>query len=336
MVYSTLGENNPDGGGERLTKDLLQKFEIAKVFKDNRSPITSVDFDDSGEYCVTTSEDDSIRVYDAVKGIAKQFVYSKKYGCSQARFSHHNSSIIYASTKEDDTIRYLSVHDNRYLRYFKGHTRRVVGLEFSPQDDHFLSASLDESVRLWDLRAQHSQGLMNLQGSGRPCVNFDQTGKVFMVAFGAMIKLYDLRNFDKGSFATFPVQDTQTTSGPSEIIGVEFSNDGKNILVSTRGETNYILDGFNGPMKQYLRGHSNKRGAYILANFSPDGQFVGCGSDDGTITMWDAQSGNRACALPGNNVLSTSVRWNPKYMMFASADTNLYRSDSPPRRKHLA
>ncbi|KND03994.1 uncharacterized protein SPPG_01442 [Spizellomyces punctatus DAOM BR117] len=320
MVTTTLGDK-PEG--ERLTRDLITQFEIGKVFNDNRSQINSVDFDDTGEFCVTASDDDSLRVYDAVKGSSKQFVYSKKYGCAHARFTHHASSIIYASTKEDDTIRYLSVHDNRYLRYFKGHTRRVVGLELSPQDDHFLSASLDGTVRLWDLRVQHAQGLMNVPGQGRPCVNFDQTGKVFIVAFQESIKLYDLRNFDKGSFATFPVHDPNMMTGPPEFVGIEFSNDGRNILVSTRGETSYILDGFNGPMKQYLRGHINTRGIELQASYSPDGQFVACGSEDGSIHFWEAENGSRVCTLTGHTDPPAIVKWNPKYMMFASADSSL-------------
>ena len=34
-----------------------------------------------------------------------------------------------------DTIRYLSLHDNKYLRYFIGHTKTVVCLSMSPLDD---------------------------------------------------------------------------------------------------------------------------------------------------------------------------------------------------------
>jgi WD40 repeat protein len=52
-----------------------------------------------------------------------------------------------------DTIRYLSLHDNQYVRYFKGHKDKVTQLEVSPTDDMFISASRDHSVRLWDLRS---------------------------------------------------------------------------------------------------------------------------------------------------------------------------------------
>ena len=81
-----------------------------------------------------------------------KYLKSGKYGIDLPRFTHKSSTIIHASTKEEDHIRYHSFHDNRYLQYFKGHTRRVTSLEMSPVSDQFLSAAADDTVRVWDLR----------------------------------------------------------------------------------------------------------------------------------------------------------------------------------------
>jgi hypothetical protein len=45
----------------------------------------------------------------------------------------------------------------RYLRYFKGHRDQVVAVCMSPKTDAFLSASLDKTMRLWDLRTNACQ-----------------------------------------------------------------------------------------------------------------------------------------------------------------------------------
>ena len=42
--------------------------------------------------------------------------------------------------------RYMSIHDNKFLRYFSGHTAKVVSLSLSPEDDTVISGSLDKSV----------------------------------------------------------------------------------------------------------------------------------------------------------------------------------------------
>ena len=67
-------------------------------------------------------------------------------------FTSNKSNVVHASTKENDIIRYLNVAQNKYLSYFRGHSKRVVTLCMSPTDESFLSGSLDKTIRLWDLR----------------------------------------------------------------------------------------------------------------------------------------------------------------------------------------
>lgn len=43
----------------------------------------------------------------------------------------------------DHAVRYLSLYDNRFLRFFNGHTDKVVSIAMSPTDDHFMTGSLD-------------------------------------------------------------------------------------------------------------------------------------------------------------------------------------------------
>lgn len=48
-------------------------------------------------------------------------------------------------------VRYLSLYDNKYLRYYQGHTDTVTSLAMSPANDYFLTTSNDRSMRLWAL-----------------------------------------------------------------------------------------------------------------------------------------------------------------------------------------
>ncbi|CAG2100737.1 unnamed protein product, partial [Medioppia subpectinata] len=131
-----------------------------------------------------------------------------------------------SSNKVDDTIRYLSLHDNKYIRYFPGHTKKVVTLCMSPVDDTFLSGSLDKTIRLWDLRSPNCQGLMHLLG--RPVANFDPEGLIFAVGINSeSVKLYDLRSFDKGPFNTFKLPQDKDC----DWTGLKFSPDGKIIMI---------------------------------------------------------------------------------------------------------
>ena len=133
-------------------------------------------------------------LYDCEKGVEKAVVRSLKYGCDLVHFTHAANTIVYASNKEgkDQAIRYMSLHDNKFLRYFQGHSAKVVSLSVSPVDDSLISGSLDRSVRLWDLRCQEPTGVMQCQG--RPIASFDPEGLIFSVGVQSeMVSLFHVR-----------------------------------------------------------------------------------------------------------------------------------------------
>jgi COMPASS component SWD2 len=143
-----------------------------------------------------------IVVYDCERGSKGKSINSKKYGVDLIHFTSDKANVVHASTKENDIIRYLNVSENKYISYFRGHTKKVVALCMSPTDESFLSGSLDKSIRLWDLRSANCQGLMHL--AGRPVAAFDPEGLIFAAGINSeSVKLYDLRSFDKGPFSSF-------------------------------------------------------------------------------------------------------------------------------------
>ncbi|KAJ1307556.1 hypothetical protein OPQ81_001653 [Rhizoctonia solani] len=257
-----------------LGEAIMKRLKPARIFKsavenDTSSQpgrhnlpnhITGLTFDDLGDFLLTASEDETFRLYNAKTGKHVKTLASKKYGVDLPRFTHKNTTIIYASTKEDDTIRYHSLHDNKYLQYFRGHKKRVVSLDVSPVDDGFMSSSLDNTVRLWDLRSPQCRGLLNLPAP--PVVAYDSTGVVFAVAINqySRILLYDMSNFDKEPFKTIHLDDAQLAkiSYPPRIpvmTSMSFSTNGKWLLVGTAGEVHYVLDAFDGDLLCRLEGH---------------------------------------------------------------------------------
>lgn len=186
---------------------------VGKVFKDNQESINHIHFSADGASLITSADDDQIVIYDCEKGAQKRTVNSKKYGVDLIHFTSNKQNVVHASTKENDIIRYLNVHENKYISYFRGHNKKVVTLCMSPSDESFLSGSLDKTIRLWDLRSANCQGLMHL--AGRPVAAFDSEGLIFAAGINSeSVKLYDLRSFDKGPFSSFkftPDKDVEWT-----------------------------------------------------------------------------------------------------------------------------
>lgn len=48
--------------------------------------------------------------------------------------------------KSRNSIRYLSLHDNKYIKFFPAHTKSVTALSMSAKSDHFISTGMVRST----------------------------------------------------------------------------------------------------------------------------------------------------------------------------------------------
>ncbi|CAN9511758.1 unnamed protein product [Ophioblennius macclurei] len=304
----------------KITDRVLRCFRVARTYRQSPHKINCVDYSPNGEHAISSSDDDCIVLYDIREGTQTSILYSKKYGVDLIRYADQDSqTVIYSSNKLDDTIRFLSLTDNRYIRYFPGHTARVIALSMSPVDHTFISGSLDETIRIWDLRSPICQGLTN--PLGKPVCSFDPEGLIFAAGVESQeVKLYDLRAFNKGPFGCFKTRFSRSC----DWTGLKFSNDGKQILISTNGGMIRVLNAFNGSVLHTFSGYNNSQRVSLEACFTPDSQFVMIGSEDGRVHVWSTESGMKVAVLDGKHSGPiNTLQFNPRYMTFASACKNM-------------
>ena len=246
-------------------------------------------------------------------------INSKKYGVDLVCFTSHPTTVIYSSRNGwDESLRLLSLHDNKYLRYFKGHHDRVVSLSLCSRKECFISGSLDRTVLLWDQRAEKCQGLLRVQG--RPAISYDDQGLVFAIAFGGYIRMFDARKYEKGPFEIFSIG-----GDISDANTVKFSNDGRLMLLTTADGHIHVLDSFRGTLLSTYNVTPVSCNSTLEASFSPEGMFVISGSGDGSIYAWSVRSGKEvgswrsATADTGPPV----IKWAPGSLMFATGSSEL-------------
>uniref|UniRef100_A0A2K5YJR2 Uncharacterized protein n=1 Tax=Mandrillus leucophaeus TaxID=9568 RepID=A0A2K5YJR2_MANLE len=175
-----------------------------------------------------------------------------------------------------------------------GHSKRIVLLSMSSVDDTFISSP-------------NCQGLMHIKG--KPVCCFDPEGLIFAAGVNsAMVKLYDLRSFDKGPFAPFKMQYDRTC----EWTGLKINNDGKLILISTNRSFTGLTGAFKGVVIHTFGGYANTKAVTLEASFTADSQFIMIGSEDGKIHVWNGERGPITC-----------LQFNPKFMTFASVCSNM-------------
>ena len=130
---------------------------------------------------------------------------------------------------------------------------------------------------------------------------------------------------------------------------LEYSNDGKTLLLGTKGKGHFLLDAFEGSLKAYLYRPSGgtKRqalGETVFTNgaaptastmdssgdccFTPDGRYVMSGSQK-DVFVWDtlSQPGDKKVLSPSYTLPdkreAAVIAFNPRYNFFATADQEL-------------
>lgn len=299
------------------TEEILQSMEVGMTFRDYSGRISSMDFHKTSNYLVTASDDESIRLYDVANATCLKTINSKKYGVDLVSFTSHPTTVIYSSKNGwDESLRLLSLHDNKYLRYFKGHRDRVVSLSLCFRKEYFISGSLDRTVLLWDQRAEKCQGLLRVQG--RPATAYDEQGLVFAIAFGGYIRMFDTRYYEKGPFEIFSVG-----GDVSDANSVKFSNDGRLVLLTTMNGHIHVLDSSRGTLLSTYNVLPVSSSSTLEASFSPEGMFVISGSGDGSVYAWSVRSGKEVASWMSTDTEPPMIKWAPGSLMFVTGSSEL-------------
>lgn len=294
-----------------LRDDVLSSLYVDKTFKQpfvkDKSCVTSVCFDDRGDTLVTAGNDEQIQIFSLNSGRHSKTHYSKKYGVDLVRFTHSSGSIIHASTKLDHAVRHHSLHDNKYIRYFQGHQSRVSSLQMSPANETFLSAAVNESVRLYDLRAANAQACMVIEG--HPLVAYDPSGTIFALALNERreILLYDVRRWSVKPFITFVIP---LKEDDMHIASISFNPSGSLVLIGTSADESYVVDASSGslilrlcgrspaPAQRHMDGVAAQEGPQQSPSidrvgwagqdmgWTPDGKYVYASTHDNRICFW--------------------------------------------------
>ncbi|RMD41341.1 hypothetical protein DV735_g3770, partial [Chaetothyriales sp. CBS 134920] len=331
--------------------DVIKHYRPAKQFAGSRrsdgtdTHITSIDFDDTGEHLVAAGDDETMQVVDVKEGKKTKSIPSKKYGVHLARFTHHARQVLFASTKQENSLRLLELHSESFVRYFTAHTGQVTSLALSPANDQFVSCGDDDLVCLWDINSRSPQGKLKLVTPYLAA--FDPSGVVMAIASPATssILMYDVRNFDKAPFQTIDTAEYEDKFAPSTVgrawTRLEMSNDGKGLLLATDYHGHFVFNSFDGALTSFLAGKTSSTGRAAPVSssgkplgqgdacFSQDGRFVigGIGADPGlhvwdiTLASGDRQEPTLKLASPG--IRSAVVQVNPRFNMLATADTRL-------------
>ena len=200
-----------------------------------------------------------------------------------------------------------SAWNNNYTN-LKGHTSSVRSAVFSPDGKKIVSASYDETIKIWD--AESGKCLKTLEGDMYfvHSAAFSPDGKKIVSASSdETIKIWDAKSG----------KCLKTLEGDMYFVySAAFSPDGKKIVSASYDGTIKIWDAKSGKCLKTLEGDM-----YFVysAAFSPDGKKIVSASYDGTIKIWDAKSGKCLKTLEGDMYFVYSAAFSPDGKKIVSA-----------------
>jgi WD40 repeat protein len=203
-----------------------------------------------------------------------------------------------------------AVQESRIRFLLTGHSDVVHSVAYSPDGKRLASASMDGTVKVWDVNSK--QILLDLSGAGAVySVAFRPNGE--SLASGSLDGKVKIWNARSGRLLNTLVGHT------GAVYRVVFSPNGK-LLVSVGADTRVRLwDAASGRLLHILSGHT---AAVRALAFSPDGKNITTGGDDQEVKIWDIATGKEVRTLHGSKGTVYGVAFSPDGVHLATASIN--------------
>lgn len=226
------------------------------------------------------------------------------------------------------SVRVYSVPDGTLIHDFEGHGDVVFGLAFRPDGAQLASASLDTTVRFWNLALGRADGVFRghsdfvydvaytPDGQWLLSVSKDRTIKRISAKTFKEKRTYSDHNDDVLAVAYQPrgakfvtagnepqlrwwpldaeKPDLRSNAHGGPVHQLVFSANGKRLVSASGDGTVRLWDGVSGTPQRTLAGPSDWQYAVAI---SDDGKLAAAGGWDGLVRVWDAESGQLRVTL---------------------------------------
>lgn len=266
----------------------LQTGGLVRTFTGHEWEIADVAFAPGGDRVATASIDGTAKIWDARTGRAVTTLADHKGDVVSVAWSPDGGRLATGAT--DGGVRVWDVSTGMLLQSLVGHQGAVGSVDFTAEGSGLLSAG-PRTTRLWDLSVGGAREWVTVPASANHYggLAFAPDGRSFAVA---------------GPRSGATIHDASTGRTLHQLGGIQltinqlaFSPDGRRVVGTAGSGANPdranrvvpVWDTASGALVRTLQGHT---GDVSNAVFSPDGRRLATSSVDGTVRLWDAETGS--------------------------------------------
>ena len=261
-----------------------------RTFRAPPHPVSALAFSPDGGRLAEATFNRKVRLWDTATGEIRHTL-PHDGGVAGVAFSPDGRRL--ASAGEEKIVRIWDATTGREVLGLRGHDGPCGCVAFSPDGHRLASASTDKTIRIWDatpLREDERQETLTFRGHGDEirCVAVSpRDGRVASAGIGPSVKVWDA--------ATGEVSVEFNDHGVT-VFCLAWQPDGGRIAsAGWDGQRNtvWVWDARTGEKKVQIPFGP----ACFAVAFSPDGRYLVTGGGNGTVQVWDAETGRAVGTL---------------------------------------